>query len=94
MNMLPRETNTLLRKKPVSSKVINQSIDMHACDYKLDRNKMICRKCGFRSLTTINPNVRALTYFERAYIAKLPRLISKMAQLSVFIITFSAFLDM
>ena len=39
------------------------------------------------AVSTINPNVRALTYFEIAYVAKLPRLISKMAQLSVFIIT-------
>ena len=92
MNMLPRETNTLLREKPVSS-AINQSINQSTCmlvtTNSIEINRFV--ESAVSAVSTINPNVRALTYFERAYIAKLPRLISKMAQLSVFIITLSAF---
>ena len=88
MNMLPQETNTLLREKPVSS-AINQS----TCKLVTTNSSEINRfaESVVSAVSTINPYVRALAYFERAYIAKLPRLISKMAQLSVFIITLSAF---
>ena len=86
--MLPRETNTLLREKPVSS-AINQSTYTLVTANSIEINRFV--ESAVSAVSTINPNVRALTYFERAYIVKLPRLISKMAQLSVFIITLSAF---
>ena len=91
MNMLPRETNTLLREKPVSS-AINQSTCTLVTTNWIEINRFV--ESAVSAVSTINSNVRALTYFERAYIAELPRLISKMAQLSVSIITFSAFLEM
>ena len=88
MNMLPRETNTLLREKPVSS-AINQSTCTLVTTNSIEINRFA--ESAVSAVSGINPYVRALTYFERAHIAKLPRLISKMAQLSVFIITLSAF---
>ena len=91
MNMLPQDTNTLLHEKPVSS-AINQSTCTLVTTNSIEINGFV--ESAVSTVSAINPNVRVLTYFERAYIAKLPRLISKMAQLSVFIITFSAFLYM
>ena len=88
MNMLTRETNTVLHEKPVSS-AINQSTCTLVTTNSIEINRFA--ESTVSAVSTINPYVRALTYFERAYIAKLPRLISKMAQLSVFIITLSAF---
>ena len=88
MNMLPRETNTLLREKPVSS-AINQSTRTLVTTNSIEINQFV--ESAVSAVSTINSYVRALTYLERAYTAKLPRLISKMAQLSVFIFTLSAF---
>ena len=89
MKMLPRETNTLLREKPVSS-AINQSTCALVTTNSIEINRFV--KSAVSAVSTINPNVRALTYFERAYIAT--KADQQNGSVIVFIITFSAFLDM